>query len=82
MKTATVRQLRHDFGSVLNWVEEGQAVGISKHGRIVALLSPPPTPRPPRARKRPDFAGRLKRIYGGKLLQGDVVVEERDSRPY
>jgi prevent-host-death family protein len=82
MKTATVRQLRHDFGSVLNWVEAGEAVGISKRGRIVALLSPPPTPRPPKPRKRPDFLGRLKRIYGDKVVQGDVVVEERNSRPY
>ncbi len=82
MKTATVRQLRHDFGSVLNLVEEGQAVGISKRGRIIALLSPPPKPKPPRRRKRPDFLGRLKRIYGGKVLRRDVVVEERNSRPY
>ena len=82
MKTATVRQLRHDFGSVLNWVEEGEAVGISKRGRIVAFLSPPPAPKPSRPRKRPDFLGRLKRIYGDTVLRGDVVVEERDSRPY
>ncbi len=82
MKTATVRQLRHDFGSVLTWVEAGEAVGISKRGKIIALLSPPPAPRPIRARKRPDFLGRLKRIYGDKVLQGDVVVEERNSRPY
>jgi antitoxin (DNA-binding transcriptional repressor) of toxin-antitoxin stability system len=81
MKTATVRQLRHDFGSVLNWIEEGEAVGISKRGRIVALLSPPPNPKPPKPRKRPDFLGRLKRIYGDQVLPGDVVVEERDSRP-
>jgi antitoxin (DNA-binding transcriptional repressor) of toxin-antitoxin stability system len=82
MKMATVRQLRHDFGSVLNWVEAGEAVGISKRGRIIALLSPPPPPNPPRTRKRPDFLGRLKRIYGETVLPGDVVVEERDSRPY
>ncbi len=82
MKTATVRQLRHDFGSVLTWVEEGEAVGISKRGKIVALLSPPPAPPRPKTRKRPDFLGRLKRIYGDKVLRGDVVVEERDSRPY
>jgi prevent-host-death family protein len=80
MKTATVRQLRHDFGSVLNWVEAGEPVGISKRGRIIALLSPPPTPKPPRTRKRPDFMERLKRIYGDKILQGDVIVEERNSR--
>ncbi len=82
MKTATVRKLRHDFGSVLNWVEEGESVGISKRGIIVALLSPPPTPKHPKPRKRPDFLGRLKRIYGEKVVRGDVVVEERDSRPY
>ncbi len=82
MKTATVRQLRHNFGSVLNWVEEGEAVKISKRGRIIALLSPPPVPKPGKARKRPDFAGRLKRIYGNKVLHGDVVVEQRDSRLY
>ncbi len=80
MKTATVRQLRHDFGSVLNWVEEGEAVAISKRGTIVALLSPPPAPKPSKAGKRPDFLGRLRRIYGDKVVQGDVVVEERDSR--
>jgi antitoxin (DNA-binding transcriptional repressor) of toxin-antitoxin stability system len=82
MKTATVRQLRHDFGSVLNWVEAGEAVGISKRGKIIALLSPPPTSKPPKTKKRPDFLRRLRRIYGDEALQGDVVVEERDSRPY
>jgi len=82
MKTATVRQLRHDFGAVLNWVEEGEPVEISKRGKIVALLTPPPAPKPARSRKRPDFAARLKRIYGDKVLPGDVIVEERESRLY
>mgnify|MGYP003342019508 FL=1 len=82
MKTATIRQVRHDFGTVLDWVEEGEQVEISKRGKIVALFSPPPAPRRARARKRPDFADRLRRIYGDKVLAGDVIVEERNSRPY
>ena len=82
MKTATLRQLRHDFGSVLAWVEQGEPVGISKRGKIIALLSPPPHLKPAKSKKRPDFAARLKRIYGDLILQGDVVVEERESRPY
>jgi antitoxin (DNA-binding transcriptional repressor) of toxin-antitoxin stability system len=82
MKIATVRQLRHDFGSVLCWIDEGEVVGIRKRGKLIALLSPPPAPKPPKARKRPDFLGRLKRIYGNKVLRGDVVVEERNSRRY
>ena len=82
MKTATVRQLRHEFGMVLNWVEEGEPVEISKRGKIIALLTPPPAPKSVRPKKRPDFAARLKRIYGDKVLPGDVIVEERESRPY
>ena len=82
MKTSTLRQLRHDFGSVFSWVEQGEPVGISKRGKIIALLSPPPVTKPAQTRKRPDFASRLKRIYGDLVLPGDVVVEERESRPY
>lgn len=82
MKRATIRQVRHDFSTVLDWVGEGEQVEISKHGKIVALLSPPPAVKPPPAKKRPDFAARLKRIYGEKVLEGNIVVEERNSRPY
>ena len=82
MKTATLRKLRHDFGSVFAWVEQGEPVGISKRGKIIALLTPPPSPKPVKPKKRPDFAARLKRIYGDLVLPGDVVVEERESRPY
>jgi len=82
MKTATLRKLRHDFGSVFAWVEQGEPVGISKRGKIIALLSPPPATTPAKPKKRPDFAARLKRIYGDLVLPGDVVVEDRESRPY
>ena len=81
MKRATVRQLRHDFGAVLNWVEEGEHVEISKRGKTVAVLSPP-RPKKLRLKKRPNFIARLKRIYGDKVLPGNIVVEERRSRPY
>jgi prevent-host-death family protein len=82
MKTATLRKLRHDFGSVFAWVEEGEPVEISKRGKIIAILAPPPRPKRAKAKKRPDFAARLKRIYGDRVLPGDVVVEERESRAY
>ena len=82
MKTATVRQIRHDFGTVLHWVEDGEQVEVSKRGKIVALITAPPAPKPVRPKKRPDFAARLKRIYGDKVLPGNIIVEERESRPY
>ncbi|MCZ7637417.1 MAG: prevent-host-death protein [Verrucomicrobia bacterium] len=82
MRTATVRQLRHDFGSVFAWLEQGEPVEIRRRGKVIALLSPPPVPRACRARKRPDFAARLKRIYGDLILPDDVVVADRESRGY
>jgi len=80
MKTATVRQLRHDFGGVFAWVEQGEPVEISRRGKVIALLSPPTAPKAVRPRRRPDFAARLKRIFGDLILPGDVVVEERETR--
>jgi prevent-host-death family protein len=82
MKTATVRQLRHDFGSVFAWVEQGEAVCISRRGKPIAWLTPPPAPLPAKPRKRPDLAARLKRIYGDLVLSGDTVVDERQARFY
>ena len=77
MKTATLRQLRHEFGSVLALVKQGEAIEITKRGKTIALLSPPPRVNATKARSRPDFAARLKRIYGDLVVPGDVVVEER-----
>ena len=80
MKTANVRQLRHNFGSVLDWITEGQQVEIVKKGKVIALLSPPPR-RQPKKFKLPDFEARRKRIFGEskKPLPRSIVAEERES---
>ena len=78
MKSANVRQLRHDFGSVMNWVADGEQVEIVKKGKIIALLSPPP-PAKRKKIKLPDFAARQERIFGDKVLPGNIVAEERES---
>jgi prevent-host-death family protein len=82
MRTATVRELRHDFGRVMASVEQGEAVEISKRGKIIALLSPPSPTAATRSKKRPDFLERFRQRYGSLRLPGNIVVEERDSRSY
>ena len=77
MKTANVRQLRHDFGSVLNWIAEGEQVQIVKKGKVIALLSPPRAK--PKKFKLPDFEARRKRIFGDRVLPGNIIAEERES---
>ena len=79
MKTATIRQVRHDFSTVLDWVGEGEQVEISKRGKVVALLSPPPAVKPPRARKRPDLAARLKLRDGGHVIAARAMNDILDD---
>ncbi len=75
MKTASIRQVRHDFNTVRDWIDAGEQVEISKRGKVVALLSPPPPVKALRSRKRPDFAARLKRRDGGRVISMGVMDE-------
>jgi antitoxin (DNA-binding transcriptional repressor) of toxin-antitoxin stability system len=65
MKITTIRALRHDTTTVLSWVAGGETVEVRRRRVPVALLSPPGRRSPIR---RPDFAARIKAIYGAKVL--------------
>ncbi len=78
MKTATIRLIHHDFGSVLNWVDEGEQVAVTRRGKIVALLTAPPMPARSRNRKRPDFAARLKLRDGARVIPAAVMADILD----
>lgn len=76
VKTTTIRELKHDTSTVLSWVADGETVEVRRRNQPVALLSPPKRP----AVKRPDFAARLKAIYGPKVLPRtatDLISESR-----
>lgn len=40
MKTASVRELRNHYNTLLDWVAEGEEVVITKRGKSVARLVP------------------------------------------
>jgi len=40
MKTATVRELRNDFGRLSKWLAKGETIEILKRGKPVAELVP------------------------------------------
>jgi antitoxin (DNA-binding transcriptional repressor) of toxin-antitoxin stability system len=81
MKTASVRQIQRHFRDVLSWVEDGEEVAITSNRRVVARLVPPQSSRL-RKIKQPDFAARLKRIYGDMppLDCNPVLRQREDSR--
>ncbi len=79
MKTATIRQVRHDFGTVLEWVAQGEEVTVLNRTRPVARICPPRAQIPAKF-KMPDFAARAKAIFGDKRTRfTSIVLEEREQ---
>jgi len=77
MKTVSVRDLRYDFPKVERILRSGEVVQITKRRKPIARLTPEPADRPP----LPDFLGRLKEIYGDKVLEvsgAELVSLDRD----
>jgi antitoxin (DNA-binding transcriptional repressor) of toxin-antitoxin stability system len=76
MKRASVRDLRYNFAEVEDLLRQGQEIQITKRRRVIAKLVPATS----RASSRPDFMGRLRKLYGTKVLKtsgADLLGEER-----
>ena len=77
MKTATVRDIRHDFGRVLTWIEDGEQVEITKRKRVVARLIPVKAKR--QQLKWPDVALRRRKIFPDGGVKGKPVSQIVDE---
>lgn len=82
MKNVTVRDLRYDFPKVERLLRKGQAVRITKRGKVIARLEPEgeTVDRP----RLPDFLARMQANFGDKMLEpsgAELLSEERDERP-
>lgn len=79
MKTASIRELKHDTAAVLDWVGAGESVEVRRHGKLVAVMSPPSPAKKP-STSRPDFAARLKAIYGDRVMRTTATALLADER--
>jgi antitoxin (DNA-binding transcriptional repressor) of toxin-antitoxin stability system len=78
MKTASIRDVRHDFNRILAWVGNGEEVVITKRRRTVARLLPMPT-RKTAPMKMPDIGKRLQKVFGRKIISDkamSAILEE------
>jgi antitoxin (DNA-binding transcriptional repressor) of toxin-antitoxin stability system len=78
MKRASVRDLRYDFPKVERMLAEGEAIEITKRKQVIAKLVPAGAENQPR--HVPDFLGRMKKIYGDKVLKtswADLLAERK-----
>ena len=82
MKTTTVRDVQHNLKKILQWIEDGEVVTVTRHKRVVA--NNVPSAQAIRKTEWPDFAGRLTDIWG-KGAQGKpaskIIIDERNERP-
>jgi antitoxin (DNA-binding transcriptional repressor) of toxin-antitoxin stability system len=79
MGKTTIRELRHDTTAVLGRVTAGETIEVRRRDRLVAILTPPRSHVP----VLPDFAARLREIYGDVVMPTtgtDLVREARGER--
>jgi len=79
MTTATVRDLRYDFPSVLKRLEGGEEIAITRRGKLVGTLIPA-EPGVPKTVRWPDLSQRLQATYGKQLLAPvDSILRQREN---
>lgn len=77
MKRTTIRELKHETAAVLRRVAAGETIEVCRRNEPVALLSP--VGRQSKI-ARPDFAARLRQIYGAALLPTTATELLSESR--
>ena len=82
MKTATVRQIRNAFPTVLQMVKNGETVAITSRRKVVATLTPPPAPSHERRRYSwTHLDDRLAELRQQPILKetgADLIGQDRD----
>ena len=80
MKTVPVRELQREIRAILNGVEKGESLEITRRGRPVARLVPA---RPVRAEARPGLAARAREVLGCRRITpppSQQLVGDRGER--
>jgi antitoxin (DNA-binding transcriptional repressor) of toxin-antitoxin stability system len=78
MKTASIREVRHDFSRILEWVTSGEEVAITKRRETVARLLPATRRKITRV-KMPDVTARLKKVFGRKVISDKAMKRILDE---
>jgi antitoxin (DNA-binding transcriptional repressor) of toxin-antitoxin stability system len=78
MKTASIREVRHDFSRILEWVAGGEEVAITKRHVTVARLLPAQRKKAGHL-KMPDVTARLQRVFGRKVISDKVMKKILDD---
>ena len=75
MKTTNIRELKHATSTVLEWVEQGETVQITRRNKVVGVIVPP-APVTMDVAPQPDFYERLEKLFYDKTqpMSGTEIV--------
>jgi antitoxin (DNA-binding transcriptional repressor) of toxin-antitoxin stability system len=79
MKTATVREVRQNFGQLLSWIESGEEITVTMRRKVVARIVPPLVKKSPKPDWKAFVARQKKALAGKKPLKGNSVLLEREG---
>ena len=79
MKTATVRDVRQNFGQLLSWINAGEEITITMRRKPVARIVAA-APEPKKKPNWPDFAARRKALFGDKVFPSLIDAERETYR--
>jgi prevent-host-death family protein len=80
--TISIRELQQNLKQVMQRVERGQVVEVTRHRRAVARLSPPAEKDRP-ASPWPDLDARARAVFGDRVIApsgSEVVIAGRGDR--
>ncbi len=79
MRTATVRNLRYDFPTILKRLQHGEEVAITLRGKFIGTLVPA-EPSGPQTVQWPDLVKRMRAIHGKRMLHPvDSILKQREA---
>lgn len=81
MKRASIRKIQHHFSEVLQDIEAGEEVYITKRNKIIAKIIPQSEPEIGEV-EYPNFTERAKKNLGSGIRKSlsDTVIDQRDER--
>jgi antitoxin (DNA-binding transcriptional repressor) of toxin-antitoxin stability system len=62
MKTTNIRELKHATSTVLDWVQQGETVQITRYNKVVGIIVPP-SAEIDDIPEEPDFYERLEKLF-------------------
>lgn len=77
MPSVNLRQLR-DTRQLKAWLEAGETVELRERNRVLGRIVPEKRERP---KEWPDFAARLKEMWGDRVFDNKAILDEiREDR--